>query len=393
DVRELQARLEMMESSVEARRSELRAVEEDIFRRRLQISSDVQKLEKLVPTLQEASQRTGGAISRLRGQLAKKLAPLIEHQSIKAMARIARHAVTILTVVSVVLDVRDAIKLISSLIKVHWHVVIGDAPGDGGDRIGSPDAPIDAPPSAAIPSPAGIESNAPIANGPVGEGSSADPRGAKASLSRVAREIVDGATRDISGPALTAIQLNMLDALIPETLSNTQVKVILDTLRTGPKATTSEQVFDAISKAVRDVQNADSSITVDGVAGPVVGLPADGPITSPSQLETASDVIQAGAVSVIATWFELVDGQLHVTAQGENWKVQNVGKARVRGHLLSGVDTSVTARDSGWDLKIVFMFDSRETVSQAFSVTTDTRPSGLGAMANGLTFEPYSMVR
>jgi hypothetical protein len=98
---------------------------------------------------------------------------------------------------------------------------------------------------------------------------------------------------------------------------------------------------------------------------------------------------------VIGRWFEVVDGELMLNAEGARWRDQHEA-ADIEDRALRDTLYVITKRREGrWTLKITFELQAgrgREAIAHDFFVELHGKPSGIGAQVGELRFEPFVLL-
>jgi len=182
-------------------------------------------------------------------------------------------------------------------------------------------------------------------------------------------------------------------------------------LRSASTVRTAEDVIVAIDQAVRDVRNKNRTVSVDGAARPDLAqtsggdesTAADGPVTSPDQVEPAVSTHDAGAVvragppAVIGRWFRAQDRELVLTDEGTAWKAQHVNTL-VDGQILQDLGHVVTNRGEGqWSLRLTFKLTGRGRNTDQRSIEHNyfvdrSEQNEIGVQVGELHFAPYLMM-
>lgn len=430
---QLESRLAALKMNPGAARREIRALEEELFRHRIQVSTGGQQLKGLSKRLGDAKGRARAALGRLEGKFAKKVAWAMEKKVVAKIATGLSKLLPVLNVLSTIADVIEIISLVRDLIKHHGHSEgegdessDHDAAADGAgassakhrdDTAGAPGGAGDVaqPPTGGEAN--GDETatrhgdNASIARPP----SKMDPKQLEAArnlLSPTARTVIAAVqTKGGQGPELDPDQLRMVGLLVPADLRPEQVQEVVSTLRGASTARTPEDVIVAIDQAVRNVRNMNRTVTVDGVARPdLMPTPSsdgssavDGPVTSPEQVEPPvsaddpAEIVRAAPPAVIGRWFRAQDRELVLTDEGAQWKARHVN-ALVGGQLLQDVGFVVANRGEGqWTLRLTFKLTARgrqsdqKSIEHTFFVDRGDL-GGLGAQVGDLHFAPYAVM-
>lgn len=389
-VRELESKLGKLEASG-ASRTEIAALEKELFAHKIQVSTGAQQLERLGNEFEKVEGLAAKTLAKIKGKPAKMIAGLMERQSMKLLSKTITKLIPALTVINAIATVRDAWKVIKAI--KHGALVIGDAPGGGdGDQIGPPrEHGGNSTSPAAGDGPESSKPDSHAHSGPQSADTAQDKKSTKSALEKLsqpARQIVDSLISH-SDTGLSPTEITMIAMTIPPDLKPAEVAQIIAMLHAqGGRVSTGGQAIGAIGEAIRAVRGEPQSSQVRSVG--------DGPVTSPQQVADSStsvfDVITTAPESVIASWFELKSGELVLSSAGHAWKAANIGKARVENHLLKDLQTGVAETGDGeWNLEVMFVMDGGKTIKHAFFVSQPRAANG--APGETLRFESYVMLR
>jgi uncharacterized coiled-coil protein SlyX len=383
----LERRLAELEANPSADRRAIRGLEEEIATHKLHLGAGTRQLEELARELERADGEARKLLmGKIEGKLARSVAWAMEKKSIVFVADKLAKLVPILNVVSTVVDVVDLIGTIKRLIQ-HGVGHGGDGEGDAKDG-------------------AGVGRDADGGANEVGGG-----RG-KGDVSPVARRLVEALVGG-SGVALDPDQMKVLSALIPADLTEVEMVEAIAILRGGGDPAKSPQdAMVAVEGAVRRVRDRRRTVSVNGVPRSDLqdaGSDADGPVTSPEQVDRpragggtdapvrddVETIVRDAPPEVIATWFEVQGGNLVMSAAGYEWKARALHALVGDMHLVA-VEPFMTSRGPGrWNVELKFTLKSlsgNKHIDHTFFVEQGTSTPVLGATANGLAFEPYTMI-
>jgi hypothetical protein len=116
----LKSKLAALETNPSATRREIQAIEHELFRHRIQVSTGGQQLKGLTNRLAEAKRRANTALRRLEGRFAKKVAWAMEKKTVKFLAKTLSKLLPVLNLVSTIADVIEVIHLVKALLKGAW---------------------------------------------------------------------------------------------------------------------------------------------------------------------------------------------------------------------------------------------------------------------------------
>lgn len=424
-VKDLHAKADLLESQGSFK--EAGRLREEAAGHRLTMSTAQQQLDGHKSKLKAAKARTDKAIAKLHGNVAKQVAKAMEKKAIKFVATKLMKLVPILNLVSTLIDVIELAGAIKNLIEGDYGGAGGDAKreakdagGDGGEARKAPatSAPAD---TAVSPQSARNDSSttAPRDGEPrvdgTGGSTAEEVWQARGTLNPAARAVVDALTSRGPGALLTADQIKMIGLLVPQDLTADGLTDLLATLReVGGKARTAEEVIEAVSLAVRAIQNRNRTVKVNGEARSDLsaGGATDervketsgstgsaGPVISPNQVDgptRAMEVVRGGDAATIGRWFKADESQLVWSTEGEAWRNEHERTVIAPSTELVGIEETITNSGANrWNLELRFRVrqgDDHDIFIHRFLVYRGGEDDGMGAKVGELKFEGYIVV-
>lgn len=403
------AELEALEKAGKKLYPEAGKLRQAIQSHQANLSNKSFKLKQLGNQLGGAKRKAAEAITKVRGKIAMKIAQQLEKKAVMMIAKSLAKLVPVLNIVSTIIDVVEILGLFRRLLS-------GDDSGTGGDddKTQEKETAVDAhPPGDASPTEAGAVPQA------------AEPK--LTDLSPAATAILAAVTKKESGQGFNDDQRVMVGLLVPKDLTPQELAAVIAELTGGgAKISTPEDAIAAIDSAVRSVRDRTrtQAIMVNGVPAPsdvdadadstttdsepgstvavtdqtqaTLGTNDEGPVTSPSQLATALDIVQSGHPNVVRTWFELKGDALVMSAAGRAWQSAHAGTMIAPRIKLLTVTPSSRPTDAGmWDLSITFKVDDNRTtkklVHRYFVKIRGLDGDGTGSFGD-LSFDPYFLM-
>lgn len=346
-----------------------------------------------------AKRKAAEAITKVRGKIAKKIAQAMEKKAVMMVAKGLSKLVPVLNIVSTIIDVVEILGLLGRLIS-------GDHGGTGGDETMEANKHDDGGTAAndASDTDAGT---VPKADAPT-----------LTDLSPAATAILQAVTKKGAGHGLDVDQRVMIGLLVPPDLTQQELAAVIAELTgSGEKMTTPEDVIAAIDTAVRSVRDrtrtqeirvngvpADGDADTDDHAEPTTttdrtpspSARKEGPITSPSQVASALDIVKTGNANVIRTWFELEGDALVMSPTGRAWKSAHTSTMIAPNIQLLTVTPSIRPTDTGmWDLSITFVVkdgSSRKRLTHRYFVTMKGYEGVRTGTISELSYEQYTLI-
>lgn len=434
---ELEARRTAL-AAAGASREALTELEEKIFEHRFEAMARKEAMNELGERLLLSRKAAAGIAEKIQGVAARRVAKLMERESVKLVAEKIAHLVPYVSLAMYAIDAVQVIRKVRELIRVgHFGIPESLVSADGGHPAKDGDASDPSGPSSnhdtapgnssATDTPAGAShpSRGPGDTPQSGPPSSQDRdalEAAQRDLSPAARAILAAITQGGgggSGVELTPADITKLGTLVPSDLTPDQIRQIVATLQgSGPRAPSGADVLREVERAVHAARGEPSTATADGTPadggeGGAVTSPRQvegrgGPVTSPGQVSGAKTeksehpraiddpqtIVESAPPQVIATWFVEKDGELVPSPEFERWKGDHRGAHWGDAQLADLFATTTRNGDGRWNLELAFRVyqGQRERRMRHHFFVQRGPASSLGAQANGLSFEPYAVV-